>query len=375
MVKVLAFLILLLPSLVLAELESKTQNTNITLLQNYNDRNQTKDYLYNYDRLRFTLDWKDNGLFSTVIADGVNYYGSKYVNSELFEYQKTLRSDTPFKTQTSFADYNGGSAYAKVYRAYGGYEDTQNRVVVGLQSITMGVGRIWNPTNLYNPKNIYALESDETFGVVGVLYTRYLDDTSHISAIVSQNEADKFRYAMRYQGFLEVADFAIDAIYGDEIKMVGYEVDGSLEDSGVGLRSEGAYIESNNTKFFQGLVGADYGFEEGLTVVVEALYTSKTFTAQEISESLYSEILPNMVSSPLYVALSLSSPLTISLDTSLIYIESFGGEESRFIAPQITYTMNDYNSFTLGVMINDVSNRKKYSEDSSTLYFRWDLAF
>ncbi|QOP42409.1 hypothetical protein [Sulfurimonas marina] len=375
MVKVLALVILLIPYTLFAELELKTQNTNITLLQNYNDKNQTKEYLYNYDRLRFTLDWKDNGYFSTVIADGINYYGNKYVESELFEYQKTLRSDTPFKTQTSFMDYNGGSTYAKVYRAYGGYEDEVNRVVVGLQSITMGVGRIWNPTNLYNPKNIYALESDETYGVVGVLYTRYLDDTSHLSAIVSQNEADKFRYAMRYQGFLEVADFALDAIYSDETKMIGYEVDGSLESSGVGVRSEGAYIESNNTRFFQGLVGADYGFEEGLTLVVEALYSSKTFTAKEISENLDSEILPNLVSSPLYVALSLSSPLTIYLDASFIYIESFGGEQSRFLSPQLTYTLNDYNSFTLGVMVNDVENKKKYNGDSSTLYFRWDLAF
>jgi hypothetical protein len=34
--------------------------------------------------------------------------------------------------------------------------------ICSLQNISMGVGRIWTPTNSFNPKNIYALESDVT---------------------------------------------------------------------------------------------------------------------------------------------------------------------------------------------------------------------
>ena len=134
-IKIKIFLLLLLFSnLVFAEMDYKIDNTNITISQD--------SKFYNYNRLRFRTDYIDDSFFATVIADGVNYLGDNYVKSDRFEYLKILHSDTPFKTQTNFKDYGDGSIYAKIYRLYGGYEDNDNRVVVGLQNISMGVGRI-----------------------------------------------------------------------------------------------------------------------------------------------------------------------------------------------------------------------------------------
>lgn len=350
-----------------AEIDFKTENTNITLKE---DR-----YTYNYDRLRFRLDWEQESYFATMIADGVNYLGQNYIDSNLFGYKQLLRSDTPFKTQTTLEHYNKGAAYAKLYRAYAGYEDEKNRVVVGLQNISMGVGRIWQPTNIYNPKNIYAIEPDETFGVMGALYTRYLDQTSHISGIVSVDRDNKLQYALRYKTFLDVADLAHDLISSDTTKMVGYEIDGSLQGSGIGVRSEGAYFDDNLSNFFQGIVGIDYGFEDGLTVVVETLYSSKIFSAQEVANNYDAKIAQNMVGSHFYGALSLSYPFTIYLDGSFVYIEGFDGERSRFISPQLTYTLNDYNSITISAMLYDTDKASTYSGDLNRYYLKWSLSF
>ena len=287
---------------------------------------------------------------------------------------KLSHSDTPFKTQTNFNDYGDGAIYAKLYRLYGGYEDSDNRVVVGLQNISMGVGRIWTPTNLFNHKNVYALEPDEVFGVYAVSYTRYLDDTSHVRVVASQKRDHSFKYAARYKAVLDFAEIGINAISSNETKMLGYEIEGDLADTGIELRSEGAFIK-NNEDFFQGIIGADYGFENGVSIVAEALYSSEKFSYQEILQNLDSEILSNLTSSHFYTGLTLSYSFNIFLDASLLYIESYNNNNSRFISPSLTYTLNDNNSFILGAMIQNGASSSEFGSSDNTYYFKWALSF
>ena len=383
MIKKLLLLSLLSLSL-FADFDYTVENTNFTISQGSVNPQNSTTYLYNYDRLRFRGDYTNTNFFATIIADGVNYLGEEYTSSNDFEYIKLIKSDTPFKTQTGFHDYNKGSVYAKLYRLYGGYEDTHNRVVVGLQNISMGVGRIWTPTNLFNPKNIYALEPDETFGVAAISYTRHLSDTSHLMVIASQKEDDSFKYATRYNTFLDFTDIAIDMVSSDETTMLGLELEANLADTGVEVRSEIAYIKNKMNKslntaedveFTQAIVGADYGFENGVTVIAEALYSSENFTYEEILLNYNSEIQPNLVYSKFYTALSLSYSFNIFLDGSLVYIESFNDENSRFISPALTYTLNDYNSFMVGAMMQNGDIGSEFGEFENTYYFKWVLSF
>ncbi len=348
-----------------ADFSYKIENTNFTISQESALPNSDKTYLYNYDRLRLRADYTKGEFFSTFIGDGVNYYGESYINSIDYAYVKFQKSDTPFQTQSEYKNYQNGAAYAKLYRLYGGYEDNANRVVVGLQNISMGVGRIWNPTNLFNPINSYALEPDETFGVAAVSYTRHIARNANITAVISQKEDSSLKYALKFKAFLDFADVGLNVISSDETTMIGYEIEGNLGESGVELRSEGAYI-NNEVEFFQGIVGADYGFVNGITLTAEALYSSKTFSEEQILLHYNSEIFSNLVPSNFYTALSLTYSFNIYLDGALLYIEGFDGDKSRYIAPTLTYTLNDYNSFTLGAM----------SQNSKETYFlKWQLSF
>lgn len=354
-----------------ADFEYRVENSNFT---NYQE-SPVEDYLYNYDRLRLRLDYTQDEFFGTLIADGVNYYGDTYVNSSEFDFIKLQKSDTPFKTQTSFNEYSNGAAYLKVYRAYLGYEDAKNRAVLGLQNITMGVGRIWTPTNLFNPRNTYAIEPDETFGVFGLSYTRHFSDTSALTVVASQKADESYKYALRYKAYLDFADFALDVVKSDETTMLGYEIEGNLGETGVEVRSEGAYIKSDlkedllsdeEVEYFQGIIGADYAFVDGITLVSEALYFSKKFSYEQILLNYDSEILPNLVSSNFYGAVSLTYSFNIYLDGALLYIDGFDGGESRFVSPSLTYTLNDYNSFILGALLQ---------EDVNRYYLKWTLSF
>lgn len=375
MIKKLPLFLLLFLHVMYADSDYKVSNTNITVSQNA--------YMYNYNRLRIQSDYEEESFFGTIIADGVNYFGSAYMNSEEFNSLKLFHSDTAFKTQSSFKNYDNGSAYAKIYRLYAGYEDAKNRVVAGLQNISMGVGHIWSATNLFNPKNIYTLESDEVFGVTALSYTRYIDETSSITLIASQKEDKEAKYGIRLKSFTRFGDIAIDAIISDETNMLGYEMEGNFLDTGVELRSEVAYIKnslktelgSEKIEYFQAIIGGDYGFENGLNITLEALYSSEKFLYKEILLNFNRDVLSSMTYSNKYLGTLLSYNFNIFLDGSLLYVESFDGENSRFISPSLTYTLNDYNSFTVGAQIQKGDVKSEFNMQGDRYYFKWSLSF
>jgi len=374
--KQILFILLSTLTLSFAEFNYKIENSNFTISQNNN-------YSYNYHRLRLELDYKKNNFFATIIGDGVNYYGRDFIDSPEFDLFTTLSSDTPFETQSNFNRNNKSVNYAKLYRAYIGYDDMTNRIVAGLQNITMGVGRIWNPTNIFNPKNIYALEPDEVYGVLALSYTRYLSETSHIHAVISQRADKSYKYALRYKGYIGFADVALNLIQSNDTKMIGYELEGNLGETGIELRSEGAFIQSDihtlsgleTKEFYQMILGADYGFENGITLIAEALYSSKTFTQDELFLNLDSEVLPNMNPSKFYGALSLTYNFNLSWSGGLTYIESFNDSNSRFIAPSLSYSINDYSSISLGGMIYGGNKASEFGNINNSYYFKYHLAF
>ena len=370
MFKKLGLLLFIFPYALMADFDYRVENANISISQ---DVKNNATLFYNYDRLRFRGDYTKDNFFSTIIADGVNYYGNDYTQSIGFEYLQSVKSDTPFSTQSKYYDYNNGSAYAKVYRLYAGYEDAQNRVLAGLINISMGVGRIWNPTNLFNPKNPYALEPDEVFGVAGVSYTRHVNDTSSLTVVASQRADDTFKYAGRYKSFLEFADIGISMLSSNKTKMLGYEIEANLLDTGIELRSEGAYIK-DDTEFFQGIIGADYGFVNGVTLIGEVLYSSKKFSFAEQELHLNSDISQNIVHSNVYTALSLKYSFNIFLDGSLLYIESFNEADSRFISPSLTYTLNDYNALVLSSMLQYGSAESEFGRLENSYFLKWSFS-
>ena len=366
------------------DFDYRINNTNITLSQGSDIGVEDKRYFYNYNRLRFYLSYADNGYFGNVIGDAVNYIGASYTSSKSFEYLKNSRSDTPFDTQTNFKDYGDGAMRAKLYRAYVGYEDAKNRAVAGLQNISMGVGRIWTPTNIFNPKNSYAIEPDEIYGVSALSYVRHLSDTSHVTLVASQNSQKKFKYKGGYKGYLGFADIGVNVVHSDKTKMLAYEMEGNLADTGVELRSEAGYIKSTlfdtlgkeyEVEFFQGIVGAEYGFVNGVTLVFETLYSSKDFTDEESFLNLNSDISSNLVNSNFYGGATLSYSFNLFLDVSLIYIESFADKNSRFISPSLNYMFNDYNTFLFGAQIFHGNSDSEFGAYKNSYFFKWSLSF
>jgi len=94
----------------------------------------------NYNRLRVTLDlyhdtWED--ISAKLILDNENIY--------------------------SFKDKNNKNT-SQFYRGYLRYSGEKHMLTLGLQRIPFGVGRIWNPIDIFNPIDITSIETDERKG-------------------------------------------------------------------------------------------------------------------------------------------------------------------------------------------------------------------
>lgn len=349
------------------------ENSNFTLSSPIDGTGQQE--LYNINRFRFTQHLRDGNWFGTAIGDIKNTLGYDTIHSPSYQAASTVRSDTPFSTQTGTYDYTEGEMYAQLYRLYGGYGDEKQRISLGLQKVSMGVGRIWNPTDMFNPKNPLTLEPDEVYGVFALAYTYSPSSLSQITAVAAQRADHSFKYAGRVKGYLGTADAAIDVVHANDVAMVGYELEGELFHSGIELRSEGGWFDDKllHKQFFQGLIGADYAFENSLTLVGEWLHSSKTFE-YELQHQIPSGAVNNLVRSHDYMGIGINYQFTPLLYGTLSTITSMD-DGSFYIGPIVSYSLEDDISVTFGSMLYGGKSGSEFGNLGQTYYVNLKITF
>lgn len=365
----------LLASLLCAfERETSVQNSNFTLLTPINAAGDKS--LYNFNRLRLNGHLKEEGWFVTAIGDIKHYVGREYLQSDWYESASAVRSDTPFSTQTKSHAYSGETElYAQLYRLYGGYADKQHRLSFGLQKVSMGVGRIWNPTDLFNPRNPLALEPDEVYGVFALAYTYSPSRLSEVTAVAAQREDKSFKYAGRFKGYFGEADLGVDLIYSQEQRMLGYELEGELFDTGVALRSEGGWIEEKvlNEAFLRTLIGADYAFENSLLLVGEWLHSSKRFEQAQGTQILLGTQTTLMRSKD-YLGVSAGYEFDALLYGSLLGVVS-ADDGSFYLSPVLSYSLDDDLTLGLGALLYGGKSGSEFGEYGQSYYINLKAAF
>ena len=220
--------------------ESAVENSNFTLSLPLDSSGER--VWYNYNRLRGIFHLREENWFLTGIGDIDNHLGQDFIHSPEYAAISLLEPDTPFRIQSDPYRYGEGEVMAQLYRLYGGYADETHRLSVGVQKVSFGVGRIWNPTDLFNPKNPYALEPDEVYGMFGASYTYSFGDLSQVSAVAAQRADHSFKYAGRIKSNVGFVDMALSGVSADDMGMIGYEIEGELYDTGIELRSEGGWF-------------------------------------------------------------------------------------------------------------------------------------
>ncbi|MDP3301138.1 MAG: hypothetical protein Q8S36_04135 [Sulfuricurvum sp.] len=355
------------------ESQSTYENSNFTLSSALNGNGHQT--LYNYNRFRVNEQIRDGQWFAVAIGDIENILGRELIQSNAYKIASAVTTDTPFSTQTKTYDYDEGQMYAQLYRLYAGYADEKHTVSLGLQKVSMGVGRIWNPTDLFNPKNPLALEPDEVYGSFALSYTYAFGSLSQITAVAAQRADKSFKYAGRAKGYLGMADAAIDVVSADDVSMIGYELEGELLETGVELRSEGGWFDDKvlDRKFIQGLIGADYGFENSFMLIGEWLHTSRTFE-QELRFRIPSGALSNLVRSKDYVAISCGFQFDPLLYGTLSTILN-AHDGSFYTGPVLRYSLEDDMLLGLGMMFYEGKSGSEFGALGQTYYVNFKITF
>jgi hypothetical protein len=345
------------------------ENTNYTISKT--PIGEEERTLYNYNRLRLTDKIKEENWFAEIIADIDNYYGETYIDSYEYQFLRGIKADTPFDIETNAKNYGKGEVFGRLHRFYVGYGDKQHNIVFGLQKITMGVGRIWTPTDLFNPRNPLALEPDQIYGNFAFSYTYALGELSEIMGVVAKREDDSYKYAGRIKTNISIGDIALDVYSSNDAEMIAYELEGNLFDTGIEWRSEGGYYKDKllDKDFYQTILGIDYGFVNGLTVITEWLHSSKTYSAYEILIYQESSLSNNRHISSDYIGASAYYDFNLLFNGALSMIYS-PEDKSSFISPLIEYSLSDDSSLAVGAMLYTGDNESEFGSLNNSFYLR-----
>jgi len=144
-------------------------------------------------------------------------------------------------------------------------------IEIGRQRVQWGSGRIWNPTDLFNPINpatFYKIEKDGA-DIISLNYV--LGNFTDMDLVFNPNENFKnSNYGFRFRTNYNEYDISIMGGRFDNRIVTGLDFAGNLFDAGV--RGEGIFSADENdfkNNFVKFILGADYQFTPELYGVVE----------------------------------------------------------------------------------------------------------
>jgi hypothetical protein len=144
-------------------------------------------------------------------------------------------------------------------------------IVIGRQRIAWGTGRIWNPTDLFNPINPTSFAKIEKDGVDAALTTLTFGDFTDLTIVYNPQEGWEtanagFRFRTNYDEY----DMAIVGGHFDKRVVVGGDFAGNLFQAGV--RGEGILSADRHnlgSSFAKYILGIDYQFTSKLYGLLE----------------------------------------------------------------------------------------------------------
>jgi hypothetical protein len=249
-------------------------------------------------------------------------------------------------------------------------------IILGRQRIAWGTGRIWNPTDLFNPINPAAFYKTEKDGADAATATLYLGNFTDMEVVY--NPKKKFKaanYGFRFRTNLFEYDFAVVGAYFDKRVIIGGDFAGNFFEAG--LRGEGIISADRNdlsSNFIKFILGMDYQFTSKLYGLVEYQYNGEGFTNKnkyQLLRLLNGEIL-NL--SKNYIFLQSTYQLHPLVTTS-VSLNCNLNDGSGFAAVSASYNALENLYINLGAQITYGSQFDEYWYYPSSLYVSGEFYF
>jgi hypothetical protein len=248
-------------------------------------------------------------------------------------------------------------------------------LTLGRQRIAWGTGRIWNPTDLFNPLNPVTFAKIEKDGVDAAVLKMHLASLTDFTIVVNpENDWRATNIGVRFR--TNVAEFDLSSMLGEFRKRVilGGDFAGNFFDAG--LRGEGIYVfpRDNRQAFIRFILGADYQFNPDLYGLVEYQYngegaeTRAAYDLIALAEGRIQNVARN------YAVVQGSYLLHPLVTASLSYTRNVD-DASGFAGIVVSYAATSEFAVALGAQIFVGEELTEYWYYPATVYLKADVFF
>ncbi|MCB0306712.1 MAG: hypothetical protein KDI38_23315, partial [Calditrichaeota bacterium] len=184
------------------------------------------------DRTRIALEHEVTALYRTDVLPPYQQV-TDITNRQRFDWRwYPLQED--YLTVSHFID-----------RLYGWHEFDFGEITIGRQRVAWGSGRIWNPTDLFNPINPASFDKLEKDGADLLSGKIFLGNFTDLTLVYNpRREVKDHNGAFRFRSNYRSYDVSLVGGYFDRRLILGGDFAGNLFTAG--LRGEGIYAVSRN---------------------------------------------------------------------------------------------------------------------------------
>ncbi|MDH3252628.1 MAG: hypothetical protein OEM41_07535 [Ignavibacteria bacterium] len=249
-------------------------------------------------------------------------------------------------------------------------------LTIGRQRIQWGTGRVWNPTDVFNPINPANVDKIEKDGADAVSYTYYFGSFTDLELVWNpENGFRQWNAGARFRTNYAEYDMSVIGGYFDKRGMIGGDFAGNLATAGV--RGEGVYWferKGVGDAFLRCILGIDYQFTGTLYGLLEYQYNDEGSTdknAYDLLRLLRGEIL-NVAKN--YLAASVSYQIHPLVNTTITLSMNLD-DGSGYILPAMEYSLSDAVTLSAGALIASGNERSEYWYYPSSVYVRGQVYF
>lgn len=323
-------------------------------------------------RLRPTLHFGDN------MKVGLEYEidGLYYSQNASFGLAPTtpMRQVTSLHWQPTSGDHYAISDY--IDRLYLDEDFSFGSLVIGRQRISWGTGRVWNPTDIFNPINPANFGKIEKDGSDAASMRFDLGQLTNLQLVYNTEYHFKSSdYAARFHTNFLGYDFSVMSGFVDKRLVDGGDFAGDI--GGAGLRGEALVSSDVVTRtgyFVKWILGTDFQFTDKLYGLLEYYHNGQgslerlnyDFTA--LAEGRILNLAEDyLVASGSY---QLSPLVTLMLSSNSNFNDGSG-----YIAGTLTYSASDNTSIALGSLYTYGKKLTEYWYYPQAYYLKLDTYF
>lgn len=246
-------------------------------------------------------------------------------------------------------------------------------LTLGRQRIAWGAGRIWNPTDLFNPINPASYSKIEKDGVDAVQATVRVGDLSDVSTVWNPQRHGRSSGAVRARTNWDGIDGAVMAGRYEDRWVIGGDVTGSIWDAGV--RAEAIVITtSSGDSFTRWVAGVDNQFTARWYGMAEFLYNGEGQNEPmryELGRLMTGQLLQLAQRYLVLQSSYLLHPLVTAQASMLRNLDDGSG----FVGGTVAVSLTDESSLAIGGQYSFGRELAEYWYYPRSLYLRADLFF